>query len=72
MFIQRGFTVKESKECGQGGTMALLTLSNPEEALRALAVMHNYAPEEYKVTLTTKSSRLKSTFVTLDLLASRP
>ena len=25
-------------------------MSNPEEALRALAVMHNYAPEDYKVT----------------------
>jgi len=48
MFIERGFTVKESKECGANGTMALLTLPDPEEALRALAVMHNYAPEGYK------------------------
>merc|ERR1712186_306956 len=24
MFIERGFTVKESKECGAGGSMALL------------------------------------------------
>lgn len=48
MFIERGFTVKESKECGQSGNMALLTMTNPEEALRALAVMHNYAPEDYK------------------------
>jgi len=23
-------------------------MASPEEALRALAVMHNYAPEEYK------------------------
>ena len=30
---------------------ALLTMASPEEALRALAVMHNYAPEEYKVCL---------------------
>ena len=30
-------------------TKALLTMASPEEALRALAVMHNYAPEEYKV-----------------------
>ena len=82
MFIERGFTVKESKECGAGGSMvrysflwqgghggppclhqcfqcpltqyafqALLTMASPEEALRALAVMHNYAPEEYKVCL---------------------
>ena len=26
-------------------------MASPEEALRALAVMHNYAPEEYKVGL---------------------
>ena len=26
-------------------------MASPEEALRALAVMHNYAPEEYKVCL---------------------
>ena len=30
-------------------SQALLTMASPEEALRALAVMHNYAPEEYKV-----------------------
>jgi len=48
MFIERGFTVKESKECGPNGSMALLTMTNPEEALMALAKMHNYAPEEYK------------------------
>ena len=28
--------------------MALLTLPDPEEALRVLAVMHNYAPENCK------------------------
>merc|ERR1719495_3153277 len=48
MFIERGFTVKESKECGASGTMALLTMASPDEALMALAVMHNHAPEEYK------------------------
>jgi len=48
MFIQRGFTVKEAKECGSAGSMALLTMANPEEALQALAVMHNNAPEQYK------------------------
>ena len=32
-------------------SQALLTMTSPEEALRALAVMHNYAPEEYKVCL---------------------
>ena len=55
MFIQRGFTVKESKECGSSGSMALLTMANPEEALQALAVMHNYAPEQYKVDTRTSS-----------------
>jgi len=48
MFIERGFTVKESKECGTSGNMALLTMTGPDEALMALATMHNYAPEEYK------------------------
>lgn len=48
MFIERGFTVKESKECGANSNQALLTMAGPEEALMALAVMHNYAPEEYK------------------------
>merc|ERR1719427_2158651 len=48
MFIERGFTVKESKECGASGTMALLTMASPDEALMALAVMHNHAPEQYK------------------------
>ena len=27
MFIEKGFTVKESKECGTGGNMALLTMA---------------------------------------------
>ena len=45
MLLKRGFAVKESEECGTNGTMALLTLSNPEEALGALAV---YALEGYK------------------------
>lgn len=48
MFIEKGFTVKESKECGSTGNMALLNMSSPDEALMALAVMHNYAPEQYK------------------------
>lgn len=48
MFIERGFTVKESKECGTSNNQALLTMTGPEESLMALAVMHNYAPEDYK------------------------
>ena len=45
MFLERGFAVKESEECGTNGTRAL---HYPEEAPGARAVMHNYAPEGYK------------------------
>ena len=55
MFIEKGFTVKESTECGQGGTMAILNMASPDEALLALAVMHNYAPPQLKVSLRTFS-----------------
>ena len=48
MFLERGLAMRESKEGGTNGTMALLTLPDPEEALGALAVMHTYAPEGYK------------------------
>ena len=41
--------MKESVECGGNSTMALLNMPSAEEALMALAVMHNYAPEELKV-----------------------
>ena len=51
MFIEKGFTVKESTECGQSGNMAILNMASPDEALLALAVMHNYAPAELKVRL---------------------
>ena len=51
MFIEKGFTVKESTECGQSGNMAILNMASPDEALLALAVMHNYAPPELKVRL---------------------
>lgn len=47
LFIERGFTVKDAVECGNGG-MALLTMSSPDEALLALALMHNFCPEGYK------------------------
>ena len=53
MFIEKGFTVKESTECGQSGNMAILNMASPDEALLALAVMHNYAPTELKVRLGT-------------------
>ena len=41
--------MKESVECGGNSTMALLNMPSAEEALMALAVMHNYAPEDLKV-----------------------
>lgn len=47
LFIEKGFTVKESQECGNGG-MAFLSMPSPDEALMALAIMHNYAPQELK------------------------
>jgi len=48
LFIEKGFTVKESNECGSSGNMAFLNMPSPDEALMALAVMHNYAPQELK------------------------
>merc|ERR1719193_997243 len=48
MFTEAGFTVKESVECGASANMALLTMASPDEALLALAVMHNHAPGQYK------------------------
>merc|ERR1719410_562940 len=47
LFIEKGFTVKDSQECGNGG-MAFLSMPSPDEALMALAIMHNYAPQELK------------------------
>ena len=56
-------------------SQALLTMASPEEALRALAVMHNYAPEEYKVGLgegniTISLSVLKLSFMPLTIMLS--
>jgi len=48
MFIERGFTVKESKECAGNSSMCFIVMDSPDEALLALAQMHNFAPEEYK------------------------
>lgn len=48
MFIERGFTVKESKECAGNSSMCYLCMDSPDEALLALAQMHNFAPEEFK------------------------
>jgi len=48
LFIEKGFTVKESSECGPSGNMAILIMPSPDEALMALAAMHNYAPQDMK------------------------
>merc|ERR1719193_2152453 len=48
MFIERGFTVKDSKDCNGNSHMCYLFFASPDEALMALAAMHNYAPEELK------------------------
>ena len=58
MFIEKGFTVKESAECGNTGNMAILNMASPDEALLALAVMHNYAPPELKVSLYSQQTEL--------------
>jgi len=48
MFIERGFTVKESRDCDGKANMCYLHMPNPDEALGALAAMHNHAPDEMK------------------------
>ena len=53
--------MKESVECGGNSTMALLNMPSAEEALMALAVMHNYAPEDLKVKRLAFTFKLKNT-----------
>lgn len=45
-FEQSGYTVKEVKEIGQKGDMAIVTLGSVEEGVKALAKLHNTMPEE--------------------------
>ena len=40
-FIESGFTVKEIHDCGKDGSMALVQLGTVEEAIGALAKLHN-------------------------------
>jgi hypothetical protein len=40
-FIENGFTVKEIHDCGKDGSMALVQLGSVEEAIGALAKLHN-------------------------------
>ena len=44
-FVDSGFTVKDTQECGKDGSMALIQLSSVEEAISALAKLHNKIPE---------------------------
>ena len=44
-FVDSGFTVKDTQECGKDGSMALVQLSSVEEAISALAKLHNKIPE---------------------------
>ena len=53
-FVDAGFTVKETQECGKDGSMALIQLGSVEEAIAALAKLHNKIPE----TIGTKKGEL--------------
>ena len=44
-FVDAGFTVKDTQECGKDGSMALIQLASIEEAISALAKLHNKIPE---------------------------
>ena len=48
LFVENGFTVIDSKECEGKSKMCYLKMDNPEEALRALAVMHNHNSDKVK------------------------
>jgi len=48
MFIERGFTVKDSRDCNGNNQMCYLIFAGPDEALMALAAMHNHAPDDVK------------------------
>ena len=45
-FVDSGFTVKDAQECGKDGSMALIQLGSVEEAISALAKLHNMIPQK--------------------------
>ena len=45
-FVDAGFTVKDVQECGKDGSMSLIQLASVEEAISALAKLHNKIPEK--------------------------
>lgn len=48
LFVENGFTVVDSKDCDGKSKMCYLQMDSPEEALRALAVMHNHNSDKVK------------------------
>ena len=47
-FLENGFSIKEVHECGKDGTMALVQLCSVEEAIAALAKLHNKVHPDIK------------------------
>ena len=71
LFVENGFTVIDSKECEGKSKMCYLKMDNPEEALRALAVMHNHNSDKVKTEVSFSSSFLgasKGTFYVFSFL----
>jgi len=48
LFVENGFTVVDSKDCDGKSKMCYLQIDSPEEALRALAIMHNHNSDKVK------------------------
>jgi RNA recognition motif-containing protein len=44
-FTEQGFTIKDIQEVGKDGNMALVQMSTVDEAINALAKLHNVTPE---------------------------
>ena len=71
LFVENGFTVIDSKECEGKSKMCYLKMDNPEEALRALAVMHNHNSDKVKTEVSFSSFILeafKGTFYVFSFL----
>lgn len=54
MFAEKGFTVKDMRLIEDKKNMCILEFATPDEAMMALAVMHNYNSEEMEAKLTQK------------------
>jgi len=51
MFCEQGFTVKDVRQIEGKTNMCILDFASPDEAMMALAVMHNFNSEEMKAKL---------------------